>query len=200
MSQYNELKKLINAQEKEINGLKTQLKKKQNTPGAGGPSKAHEDNWNKATKIGFMNGNNPYHDVTREQLATVIINTIYNDADAEDYAEEALKWAKENGISDASRPAHLTTRQQLITIVKRSFDKAAYLPSWMYDDIAASFDGIGQYLTKPDRWKKDIENHDVTVPELLGMFMLAFLNKENAVEDEAEEPDTEHDESEDQEE
>jgi|GEM_PF-5324830 len=134
--QYNELKKLIeaqntkiNAQAKEISALK---RDKLNVPNANAAvDPAHKERWKWAKANGLLDGKNPAGKVTRQQLGSVEHNFykqfIANDAPAEEYAKEALEWAADpkNNISDASNPAYLASRQQVITIVKRAFDLAA---------------------------------------------------------------------------
>lgn len=124
VSQYNELKKIIDRQSKEIEELK---KTKQTIPSRlFSVDDSHQGNWAWAEKNGLINGHYPVGFVTREQLGTVLNNFykqfIVNGSKAEQYAVEALEWAKENGISTSSNPAHLASRQQVITIVKRAID------------------------------------------------------------------------------
>lgn len=66
MSQYNELKKLIEAQAKEIKELKSKLNPEQVV------GKSHTENWKWAKDNKIMDGTNPKSFVTREQLATVV--------------------------------------------------------------------------------------------------------------------------------
>ena len=67
MKQYEELKKLIDAQNKRIVELESQLGLKERAV-----SESHKEGWEWAKKCGIMNGQNPQRAVTREQLATVI--------------------------------------------------------------------------------------------------------------------------------
>ena len=67
MKQYEELKKLIDAQNKRIAELESQLGLKERAV-----SESHKVAWEWAKKCGIMNGQNPQRAVTREQLATVI--------------------------------------------------------------------------------------------------------------------------------
>jgi N-acetylmuramoyl-L-alanine amidase len=67
MKQYEELKKLIDAQNKRIAELESQLGLKERAV-----SESHKVAWEWAKKCGIMNGRNPQRAVTREQLATVI--------------------------------------------------------------------------------------------------------------------------------
>jgi murein DD-endopeptidase MepM/ murein hydrolase activator NlpD len=71
VSQYNELKKLIEAQDKEIKELKSKLNPEQIV------GKSHTEHWKWAKDVKLMDGNNPKSSVTREQLATVL-NRVYN--------------------------------------------------------------------------------------------------------------------------
>lgn len=133
VSQYNELKALIEKQDKQIKAQEKEIaalkKTKQTIPNANASvDPAHADNWKWAQKQGLLDGKNPLGHVTREQLASVMRNFydrfIANPAKAEEYAEEAFEWAAEHKISDASNPAHLSSRQQVITIVYRAFELA----------------------------------------------------------------------------
>lgn len=73
MSDKEELKKLIEKQEKEIASLKKQLNKKLNKPSkVNKPSETHQAGWNYITKSGISNGQNPHGYLTREQFATLI--------------------------------------------------------------------------------------------------------------------------------
>ena len=67
MTQYEELKKLIDAQNTRIAELESQLGLKERAV-----SESHKEGWEWAKKSGIMNGQNPQRAVTREQLATVI--------------------------------------------------------------------------------------------------------------------------------
>jgi N-acetylmuramoyl-L-alanine amidase len=67
LAQYEELKKLIDAQNKRIAELESQLGLKERAV-----SESHKEGWEWAKKSGIMNGQNPQRAVTREQLATVI--------------------------------------------------------------------------------------------------------------------------------
>lgn len=67
MKQYEELKKLIDAQNKRIAELESQLGLKERVV-----SESHKFAWDWAQKQGLLNGQNPQKHVTREQLATVL--------------------------------------------------------------------------------------------------------------------------------
>ena len=67
MKQYEELKKLIDAQNKRIAELESQLGLKERVV-----SESHKEGWDWAQKQGLLNGQNPQKHVTREQLATVL--------------------------------------------------------------------------------------------------------------------------------
>ena len=135
MSEYDELKGLINKQNQEINELKDQLADKMDTTSATNePSDTHADAW---------------------------------------------QWLIDEGITDGTTPLHYITREQTGTMLKRYNENNEYLPNWMYDEIVDRFEGIAPYLHKPDEWEEKVSNHEIAVPELLGVFMLGFLNKEN---------------------
>jgi len=135
MSEYSELKDLINKQNQEIDELKDQLADKMDTTSAmNDPSDTHADAWD---------------------------------------------WLIGEGITNGATPLHFITREQTGTMLKRYNENNEYLPNWMYDSIVDQFSGIAPYLQKPDEWKIKLNNHQVAVPELLGVFMLGFLNKEN---------------------
>lgn len=67
MKQYEELKKLIDAQNKRIAELESQLGLKERAV-----SESHKVAWEWAEKEGLMNGKNPNRPVSREQLATIM--------------------------------------------------------------------------------------------------------------------------------
>jgi len=74
MKQYEELKKVIDGQAKEIAALK---KGKQDKPLAGNtPDPTHAENWKKATAAGVVNGERPHEPLTREQFATIYVESI----------------------------------------------------------------------------------------------------------------------------
>ena len=135
MSEYSELKGLINKQNQEINELKDQLADK--------------------------------------------MDTTSSTNDSSDTHADAWQWLIDEGITNGATPLHFITREQTGTMLKRYNENNEYLPDWMYDAIVDRFSGIAPYLQKPDEWKIKLNNHQVAVPELLGVFMLAFLNKEN---------------------
>jgi len=135
MSEYSELKDLINKQNGEIDELKDQLADKMDTTSStNDPSDTHTDAW---------------------------------------------QWLINKGITDGTTPLHYITREQTGTMLKRYNENNEYLPNWMYDEIVDRFAGIAPYLHKPDEWEEKLSNHEIAVPELLGVFMLGFLNKEN---------------------
>lgn len=73
VSQYNELKKLIDGQAKKITKLERELKRKQNAPSDSHiPNPSHKDSWDRAEREGWMNGKYPQHPLTREQFTTVV--------------------------------------------------------------------------------------------------------------------------------
>lgn len=73
VNQYNELKKIINSQNKKIKQLEKQLNRKQNKPASNNiPDPAHAEQWEWATENGLFNGQKPHEFVTREQYATVL--------------------------------------------------------------------------------------------------------------------------------
>lgn len=77
VSQYNELKKLINGQAKKITSLERELKRKQNVPSnSQTPNPSHVASWKRAEREGWLNGKNPHHDITREQFATVLSRVL----------------------------------------------------------------------------------------------------------------------------
>ena len=71
MEQYNELKKIIEAQSKLITELQNQVKiltgAKETTV-----SETHKQAWEWAKKEGLLNGQKPGQALTREQFATVL--------------------------------------------------------------------------------------------------------------------------------
>ncbi|MGG0666985.1 M15 family metallopeptidase [Lederbergia citrisecunda] len=67
VSQYNELKKLVEAQQKEINALKQE---KANIRGEN-VSPSHKDAWVWAKEKGLLSGDNPAGALSRQQAATV---------------------------------------------------------------------------------------------------------------------------------
>src|SRR5690554_2439267 len=73
MKQYEELKKLIDAQNKRIAELESQLGLKERVV-----SESHKFAWDWAQKQGLLNGQNPQKHVTREQLATVLYRQAKN--------------------------------------------------------------------------------------------------------------------------
>src|SRR5690554_1670331 len=73
MKQYGELKKLIDAQNKRIAELESQLGLKEHAV-----SESHKGAWEWAQKQGLLNGQNPQKHVTREQLATVLYRQAKN--------------------------------------------------------------------------------------------------------------------------
>lgn len=73
VKQYNELKKLISAQDKKIKSLEKQLSKKQNKPSnSNRPDPSHANAWKKATDKGVIDGTRPHHSLTREQYTTTL--------------------------------------------------------------------------------------------------------------------------------
>lgn len=68
VSQYNELKQLIEAQQKEINKLKAE---KANLRGPN-VAESHAEHWNWAKEKGLFNGGDPAGVLTRQQAATVL--------------------------------------------------------------------------------------------------------------------------------
>jgi murein DD-endopeptidase MepM/ murein hydrolase activator NlpD len=73
VEQFNELKKLIEQQNKEIIQLKEELNKKQNKfPSGDIPSPSHSKNWIWFKKEGLTNGERPKEPVIREQLSTIM--------------------------------------------------------------------------------------------------------------------------------
>ncbi|GAA0491415.1 hypothetical protein GCM10008986_16910 [Salinibacillus aidingensis] len=93
-----------------------------------------------------------------------------------DSHKDSWKWLEDTGITTGVRPKDHLTREQFATLLHNYYQKNEKLPGWMYDAIVKVFDGIADQLEKPDEWKERIKNHDVSVPELLGMFFLAYLN------------------------
>ncbi|MGY0693000.1 GH25 family lysozyme [Virgibacillus sp. FSP13] len=98
--------------------------------------------------------------------------------DAWDSHVEGFDWLKEQDITKGNDPHLFLSKEQFATLLMRYDDKSEYLPDWMYDAIVDQFDGIKDYLKKPDEWKERLKNHDVKVPELLGVLMLSFLRKD----------------------
>lgn len=73
MNQYEELKKIINNQNKKITSLEKKLNKKQNKPQSNDtPDPSHAKQWKWATENGLFNGKRPHEFITREQNATVL--------------------------------------------------------------------------------------------------------------------------------
>jgi len=135
MSEYSELKDLIDKQNREIGELKDRLADKMDTTSSSNePSDTHTDAW---------------------------------------------QWLIDEGITYGTTPLNYTTREQTGTMLKRYNENNEYLPNWMYDAIVDRFEGVAPYLHKPEEWKEKLTNHKIAAPELLGVFMLAFLNKEN---------------------
>jgi len=76
MKQYEELKKLIEEQNKIIkqqaNEISALKKNKQDKPSdSHAPDPSHALAWDKATEAGIVNGKYPHHPLTREQYATI---------------------------------------------------------------------------------------------------------------------------------
>jgi len=117
-------------------------------------------------------------DELKDRLADKMDTTSATN-DPSDTHADAWNWLINKGITDGTTPLHYITREQTGTMLKRYNENNEYLPNWMYDAIVDQFAGIAPYLQKPDEWKVKLNNHEVAVPELLGVFMLAFLNKEN---------------------
>ncbi|MCG1029327.1 N-acetylmuramoyl-L-alanine amidase [Virgibacillus halodenitrificans] len=100
--------------------------------------------------------------------------------------EHAWEWLVKAGISNGDYPHGHLIREQFATLLYKYQNKNEKLPDWMYDAIVDQFDGLAPYLQKPDEWKEKLKAHDVNVNELLGVFILAFLNKETAEKDKTE--------------
>jgi len=81
MKQYDELKKLIEEQNKIIkqqaNEISALKKNKQDKPSdSQTPDPSHAENWKRAKEAGLLNGQNPHHPITREQVATVLVRGL----------------------------------------------------------------------------------------------------------------------------
>ena len=72
LSQYNELKKIIESQNVKIKELEGKLSNKMDTLPEREVAKSHKEAWTWAEKNGILNGKNPESYVTREQLTTVL--------------------------------------------------------------------------------------------------------------------------------
>lgn len=72
MSQYNELKKLIDEQAKTIKKLEQQLANKTDVINERKVSKTHAEAWKWATDLKLLNGEDPEKHLNREQFATVL--------------------------------------------------------------------------------------------------------------------------------
>lgn len=72
MSQYKELKKLINDQNKKIKSLEKKLAKKQDQFSLSQDAGDHQSSFDKAKAKGIMNGKNPYYPLTRAQYASTL--------------------------------------------------------------------------------------------------------------------------------
>lgn len=72
MSQYNELKKLIDEQAKTIKKLQEELSKKSDTINPRKVSSSHASAWDWATANKLVNGADPEKYINREQIATVL--------------------------------------------------------------------------------------------------------------------------------
>jgi len=93
--------------------------------------------------------------------------------------EKGWNFLLNRGISKGGNPLHYLNREQGSTLLLRFYETFLQMPSWMYEDIANSFDGMNDYLHRPEEWKERIKNKDAELAEILGMFILAFLRKEN---------------------
>jgi len=107
------------------------------------------------------------------------MDTTSSSNEPSDTHTDAWQWLIDEGITYGTTPLNYTTREQTGTMLKRYNENNEYLPNWMYDAIVDRFEGVAPYLHKPEEWKEKLTNHKIAVPELLGVFMLAFLNKEN---------------------
>lgn|GEM_PF-913940 len=72
-----DMQKEFNALKKEFAELKKEVAKKQDKPLAGDiPDPTHAKNWEKATAAGVVNGKRPHEPMTREQFATIYVETL----------------------------------------------------------------------------------------------------------------------------
>lgn len=107
---------------KQIDSLKFEIKNKEAKASTSDtPDPSHEKSWDRAEDKGLLKGK-PHKHLTREQFATVLMRSVYNDARADEYAEKPIEWAIENEISNGERPQEMLTRQQGIAIQKRTYD------------------------------------------------------------------------------
>ncbi|WPK11829.1 M23 family metallopeptidase [Lysinibacillus louembei] len=72
MSQYNELKQLIAAQEAKVNQLTSELNNKENKIQPRKASSSHAEAWKWAEQEGLLNGQNPEKFANREQLGSIL--------------------------------------------------------------------------------------------------------------------------------
>jgi len=74
MSQYNQLKEMITALQKENTELKKQLANKLDKQEAREPLKYHMDDWQWMKANGITDGSNPQNYITREQVSSILKN------------------------------------------------------------------------------------------------------------------------------
>ena len=72
MSQYNELKKIIETQNAKIKELENKLSNKMDILSEREVGKSHKEAWSWAEKEGLLNGKSPQDYISREQLGTVM--------------------------------------------------------------------------------------------------------------------------------
>lgn len=71
------MQKEFDALKEELAELKKEVSKKQDKPLAGDvPDPTHAKNWEKATELKVVNGERPHEPLTREQFATIYIETL----------------------------------------------------------------------------------------------------------------------------
>lgn len=74
MSQYNQLKEMISALQKENTELKKQLDNKLDKQETREPLKYHVDDWQWMKANGITDGSNPQNYITREQVSSILKN------------------------------------------------------------------------------------------------------------------------------
>ena len=73
MSQYTELKKIIDSQNGKIKELENKLSNKMDILPEREVDKSHKEAWEWSKKEGILNGKSPQDYVSREQLGTVLL-------------------------------------------------------------------------------------------------------------------------------
>lgn len=81
-------------------------------------------------------------------------------------------------LSNGKNPHKYLTREQMATIIVKLYEHHIKMSDWMQEAIAEKFDVIAPHLKKPDEWLEKLKNGEAETPEILGMFMLAYLDSE----------------------